>query len=443
MTADKRAALWLAPDPPRCTTPKLFRQEAIVARRETWLGHVQLVQPVSTRIAIITTISFLAAWLMIATTASYTRRVHTSGVITPSGGLMTITTPAAGIVSRASTEGQQVSAGQVLYVIDRDADSVDGPTQQQVISALIAQRVALQREYSMRQSIAQVQRQSLANEMANLAVQHDRLTQQLENSDKVLPVMRTAMDRLRVASSQHVVTDTQYQGQIFAFTELLGQHVQFQQTALAIEGKMADISAKIATSDNDLAKDLSQIDRNISQLTQQIAEQQAKREIKILAPIAGTLTAIRAYPGQTVAQGAPLVTLLPDDVSLEADLYVDSSSIGFIRQNAHVFLRYTAFPFQRFGLYEGQVTEITRAPMRPSSDQTESPQRTAETGRYRIVVAPRVPYVIDNDVHMPLQAGMEVDADIAIENRRLYQWLLDPLYRAAGSIQLVTASAKP
>ena len=248
---------------------------------------------------------------MIAMTASYTRRVHTSGVITPSGGLVTITTPAAGIVGRASTEGQKVSAGQVLYVIDRDANSVDGPTQQQVISALIAQRVALQREYSMRQSIAEVQRQSLANEMANLAVQHDRLTQQLENSDKVLPVMRTAMDRLRVASSQHVVTDSQYQGQIFAFTELLGQHVQFQQTALAIEGKMADIGAKIATSDNDLAKDLSQIDRNISQLTQQIAEQQAKREIKILAPIAGTLTAVRAYPGQTVAQGAPLVTLLP------------------------------------------------------------------------------------------------------------------------------------
>lgn len=442
MTADKTSAVQFAPDPPRCTTPKLFRHEAVVARRETWLGHVQLVQPVSTRIAIITTISFLAAWLVIAMTASYTRRAHTSGIITPSGGLMTITTPAAGMVSRAGIEGQKVSAGQVVYVIDRDANSVDGPTQQQVISALVAQRVALQHEYSMRQSIAKVQRQSLANEMANLAVQHDRLTQQLENTDKVLPVMHTAMDRLRVASSQHVVTDSQYQGQMFAFTELLGQHAQFQQTALAIEGRMTEITARIATFDDDLAKDLSQINRNISQLTQQIAEHQAKWEIKILAPIAGTLTAIRAYPGQTVAQGAPLVTLLPGDVSLEADLYVDSSSIGFIRQNAHVFLRYTAFPFQRFGLYEGQVTEITRAPMRPS-DQTEPPQRTAETGRYRVVVAPRLPYVIDNDIHMPLQAGMEVDADIAIENRRLYQWLLDPLYRAAGSIQLVTASAKP
>jgi membrane fusion protein len=442
VTADKTSAVQFAPDPPRCTTPKLFRHEAVVARRETWLGHVQLVQPVSTRIAIITTISFLAAWLVIAMTASYTRRAHTSGIITPSGGLMTITTPAAGMVSRAGIEGQKVSAGQVVYVIDRDANSVDGPTQQQVISALVAQRVALQHEYSMRQSIAKVQRQSLANEMANLAVQHDRLTQQLENTDKVLPVMHTAMDRLRVASSQHVVTDSQYQGQMFAFTELLGQHAQFQQTALAIEGRMTEITARIATFDDDLAKDLSQINRNISQLTQQIAEHQAKWEIKILAPIAGTLTAIRAYPGQTVAQGAPLVTRLPGDVSLEADLYVDSSSIGFIRQNAHVFLRYTAFPFQRFGLYEGQVTEITRAPMRPS-DQTEPPQRTAETGRYRVVVAPRLPYVIDNDIHMPLQAGMEVDADIAIENRRLYQWLLDPLYRAAGSIQLVTASAKP
>jgi hypothetical protein len=38
---------------------------------------------------------------------------------------------------------------------------------------------------------------------------------------------------------------------------------------------------------------------------------------------------------------------------------------------------------------------------------------------------------------------MEVDADIAIESRRLYQWLLDPLYRAAGSIRLATTSAKP
>jgi membrane fusion protein len=201
---------------------------------------------------------------------------------------------------------------------------------------------------------------------------------------------------------------------------------------------MADISAKIATFDNDLANDLSQTDRNISRLTQQIAEQQAKREIKILAPVAGTLTALRAYPGQAVAQGAPLVTLLPGDAPLEADLYVDSSSIGLIRQNAQVFLRYTAFPYQRFGLYEGQVTEITRAPMRPSSDQTGSPLRTAETSRYRIVVAPRLPYVIDNDIHRPLEAGMEVDADIAIESRRLYQWLLDPLYRAATSVQLVT-----
>jgi membrane fusion protein len=244
VTADKRGEVRLAPDPPRRATPKLFRQEAIVARCETWLGHVQLVQPVSTRIAIITTISFLAAWLIIAMTASYTRRVHTSGVIVPSGGLITITAPSAGIVSRAGIEGQKVSVGQVLYVIDRDVNSVDGPTQQHVVNALIAQRVALQREYSMRQSDAKVQRQSLANDMANLAVQHDRLTQQLENSDKVLPVMRTAMDRLRVASSQHVVTDSQYRSQILAFIELPGQHVQFQQTALAIEGKMADISPK-------------------------------------------------------------------------------------------------------------------------------------------------------------------------------------------------------
>ena len=52
--------------------------------------------------------------------------------------------------------------------------------------------------------------------------------------------------------------------------------------------------------------------------------------------------------------------MLPTGDALQANLYVDSSSIGFIREGAPVLLRYAAFPFQRFGLYQGRVKEITK-----------------------------------------------------------------------------------
>jgi membrane fusion protein len=408
---------------------------------------VQLVQPLSTRLVVIATLAFLALGLLFAITGSYTRRVHAAGVMMPSAGLITITTPAAGVVSRTAViEGQKVSAGQLVFVVDRDANSAGRPTQQQIISALTDQKAALLRERSNRQSMAAVQKQSLSDQLANLTVQRDHLAKQLQSDEATLPVMRAAMDRLAAAATQHIVRDSDYQSQVFAFTQVLGQHTQFQQVYLTIEGKIADIRSQLGIFDDNLARDISQTDRAISQLDEQIAERQASREIEILAPSAGTLTAVRVHPGQTVAQGAPLVTLLSSDAPLEAHLFVDSSSIGFIRNNTPVLLRYAAFPFQRFGLYEGAVKEVTRAPVQtePSlSDQAQAATartRAQQPSQYRVVVVPRLPYAVAYGAQKPLEAGMEVEADIALDSRRLYQWLLDPLYRVRGSFGVVVGA---
>ena len=37
-----------------------------------------------------------------------------------------------------------------------------------------------------------------------------------------------------------------------------------------------------------------------------------------------------------------------------------------------------------------------------------------------------------------LEAGMQVDADIALERRPLYRWLFDPLYHLQRSVSLVS-----
>ena len=34
----------------------------------------------------------------------------------------------------------------------------------------------------------------------------------------------------------------------------------------------------------------------------------------------------------------------------------------------------------------------------------------------------------------PLQSGMELDANIELDRRRLYQWVLDPLYSVRGRL---------
>ena len=50
------------------------------------------------------------------------------------------------------------------------------------------------------------------------------------------------------------------------------------------------------------------------------------------------------------------------------------SAIFNARHGAGSFHRYAAFPFQRFGLYRGVVTEVTRAPVR-TGDEIRAPSR--------------------------------------------------------------------
>jgi len=54
---------------------------------------------------------------------------------------------------------------------------------------------------------------------------------------------------------------------------------------------------------------------------------------------------------------------------------------------------------------------------------------------YRITVRPARQSVTAYGDEVPLHPGMQLDADIALEKRRLYEWLLDPLYTITGKWQ--------
>ena len=94
-------------------------------------------------------------------------------------------------------------------------------------------------------------------------------------------------------------------------------------------------------------------------------------------------------------------------------------------------LRYQAFPYQRFGSYRARVTEISRSLIMPN--ETVLPVPLSEPA-YRITVVLDAQVVKAYGKDIPLQSGMIVDADIWLDRRKLYEWVLDPLYSVLGRV---------
>jgi len=104
-------------------------------------------------------------------------------------------------------------------------------------------------------------------------------------------------------------------------------------------------------------------------------------------------------------------------------------------------LRYQAYPYQRFGHYEGVVTSVSRAALSPGELPAQLAGLTSLTGLvagsatepiYRITVSLTSQTVTAYGAQVPLQAGMALEADVSLERRRLFEWMLDPLYAVTG-----------
>jgi membrane fusion protein len=89
-----------------------------------------------------------------------------------------------------------------------------------------------------------------------------------------------------------------------------------------------------------------------------------------------------------------------------------------------VELRYDAFPYQRFGQYQGKVVGASRTVW--SAGERMGPIAAREPV-YRVDVSLARQDVGIRDQRFELRPGMLVNADILMERRSIFEWLFEPV----------------
>lgn len=119
------------------------------------------------------------------------------------------------------------------------------------------------------------------------------------------------------------------------------------------------------------------------------------------------------------------MSILPTDSRWIAELYVSTKAIGNITKSSAVYLKYDAFPYMKFGVYRGEVKDISGTILTRESLPPEIP---ATEPMYRVLVNLEKQQIQLGDKYYSLQSGMTVTAELEAESRRLVDWFLGPLY---------------
>ncbi len=148
--------------------------------------------------------------------------------------------------------------------------------------------------------------------------------------------------------------------------EQRSQLVALQRTITGLVRDQGAARVELESSALKKANNAAAIDRQISEIEQQLTDVDSRREVAITAPADGTVTTILAEAGQAAAPGSPLLSILPAGAELEAYLLVPTRAAGFIRRLRRWRCATRRFPYQRFGHYLGEVREVGRTIIQPN-----------------------------------------------------------------------------
>jgi membrane fusion protein len=365
-------------------------------------------------------------------TQTYARKATATGYLTPIHGVVQVMPPRVGIIRSVSVaEGDIVHQGDPLFQVAagrRSASGVD--IDANVRRALIQQRDLQLAQVTLEEATARSETQRLTERISRLQDECHSLTEQLtvQHARAALADEQASVSR-DLATKGYVSQVEQRRREDARLGQTQALDTLHQQIA-AKEGELVELRYALAQLPARTADRVAALHVSAAEIDNRLADEDGQRAYLVVAPTSGRVSALQASAGNAADPTRPLLSIVPEGELFQAVVFVPERAIGFVAAGQDVRLSLDAFPSQRFGALTGTVTNISRTLLRP--DQLAASVQPPTEPTYRVTVTPHAQAITAYGQSIPVQADMQLHADIIFDRRSFIQWLLDPVLSARG-----------
>ena len=132
--------------------------------------------------------------------------------------------------------------------------------------------------------------------------------------------------------------------------------------------------------------------------------------------------------GSVVREAEPILTLVPLNVPIEAEVSVNARDIGRLAVNEPARLKFDAYPFQKFGTATGKIRTISRDAFAPDQ-KSEASSSSPGLPYFKARVTLSDTRLRSSKEPARLLPGMAVTAEIKVGQRSILSYFLYPLIR--------------
>jgi membrane fusion protein len=327
-------------------------------------------------------------------------------------------------------EKSLVRKGQVIAELTTERFAQNRNLESAQADLVVAKINAGHQELKFNNEIANKTTNSLKRQIIAMEKESAQGEREIMLMTQRLSALEKQVERQQELYSKGFISLEAREGKNADLLKLQGDLSIMQRQRLSLHREIDKLQQDLSLIDARNSQRKAQLTREISAIRQEHNEF-TSRKMQLVSPIDGVVAQVAVQVGQTVLPQIPLMTILPVNSPLEVILLLPSKSIGFAREGQKVSVRYQAYPHEHYGRHHGVIREITRIALPPH--EVVQHVRVDEPV-YTVHVTLPSDHLSYEGKQLKITPGMILEADIELDRLKIYQWLLEPLYRLGGRV---------
>lgn len=367
-------------------------------------------------------IMFVVLLVVFSLLAEFARTEQTSGVLVSIPESVRIGTPRNGRVADVFVKaGTEVIAGDVLVSLTPSQSVINGDVgaSQLLEKVRTSKQEVLSRLQFVTKSTGIVQ-EELAQRIDTASARLEHLSASVKLHTQIIESLENQREAVTQMNRQGGASLTELQDR-----EILLRNAQINAQSLIIakletEDELSSLKGQLAREPVQALMDLSSLRESLSTLEQREIELEGEKAFQIIAPVDGVVDSVYSSVGMHVEPGSTVLSIIPENSELLAELYVPSRAIVFVKSGQKIRLAYDAFPAQRYGMLDAEVIEVSRTILSPT-EITRSIKPVEPS--YLVKARLDEQFVKFGSETISLRPGLILSAEIILDKKPLAAWI--------------------
>jgi hemolysin D len=195
------------------------------------------------------------------------------------------------------------------------------------------------------------------------------------------------------------------------------------------EKKLAQVKSNY---ESQLLNERVELTNQLNKASAEVAKQNVKTQLlELKAPQGGLVKDLATTTVGTVVQaGQVLMTVVPKDEPLLAQVHLRNEDVGFVREGQNVKVKLAAYTFQKYGMLEGVIKLVGPDASTPQDQGQRVGQASGSAApqTYRALIKlDQQSLLSPSGERLRLNSGMQVTAEIHQAQRTVMEYLLSPV----------------